>query len=348
MKIHMIGHATIFVETKDCNILMDPVLFDFHAEGIEDVCPKRKVLVESIPEFDVLVISHRHLDHFDIRSLAVLPKDIDVFIPRDKLIENCLRKLGYTQIYPLSDFQEIKIGSTKLMTTRSENRVPEFGMLFIDPSGSFWNQVDSIVGMKTISRVKSQCTEIDFLLAPWQPMLEINYQMNKSIEFPYKFYNHMLQKISLIKPKAVAPGANGFKFVNNSTWLNQIIFPVTREQFCQDVEQICPEIGDQIFALDPGDIININDGQLTYQKSSSGFVDKIVDDRQELCFLPTNVGFRLNDQNPDKYDLDAMRKSIKQEINTDLPEFIRNNKESIFTEYFHWKVIGSIPIMKVV
>ena len=135
-KFRCSGHASIFVETQDCKILMDPILFDPHAEGIEDICPKREVTVENIPEFDVLIISHRHLDHFDIRSLAALPKNVDVLIPKDKLIKDCLTKLGYTNIYTLKDADEVKIGSTRLLVTRSENRVPEYGILFADPSGS--------------------------------------------------------------------------------------------------------------------------------------------------------------------------------------------------------------------
>jgi UDP-MurNAc hydroxylase len=345
MKIQMIGHASIFVETQDCKILMDPVLFDPHTEGIEDVCPKREVVLQNIPEFDILVISHKHLDHFDIRSLAVLPKNVDVLIPKDKLIESCLRKLGYSQIYPLTDFKEVKIGSTRLITTRSENRVPEFGILFIDPSGVFWNQVDSVVGLKTISKVKSLCSQVDFLLAHWQPMLEINYQTNQSIEFPYAMYSSVLQKISLIKPKALAPGANGFKFIGASDWLNQITFPVTREQFCQDVKQVYPEINERVFALDPGDTINIDRGDLHYQKDSSCFVKTIDDDLKDLCFLPTNVGNNLVDRNPDKYDLDEMKKVIEQEINFELPKFIIDNQESLFIEHFHWQVIYQLIII---
>ena len=51
MQVQMIGHASILVETEDCKILMDPILWDAHAEGIEDICPKRKVIREQIPEF---------------------------------------------------------------------------------------------------------------------------------------------------------------------------------------------------------------------------------------------------------------------------------------------------------
>lgn len=345
MKIHMIGHASIFVETKDCKILMDPVLFDSHAEEIEDICPKRKVNIQNIPEFDTLVISHKHLDHFDIRSLAVLPKNIDVIIPKDKLIEKCLRKLGYSNIYKLVDFKEIKIGSTRLITTRSENRVPEFGMLFIDPSGVFWNQVDSIVSPKTISKVKSLCSEIDFLLAPWQPMLEINYQTNQSIEFPYEMYNSLLQKISLTKPKAIAPGANGFKFIDNSYWLNQITFPVTREQFCKDVRQVYPEIGDRILTLDPGDILNLRQGEFNYQKNSSSFVQKIAEDRGDLSFNPINNGLNLTDKILDNCNLDEINNVINQEISIEIPKFISDNQDSLFLEHFHWKIIYQLTVV---
>jgi len=137
MEIHMIGHASIFVETQDCKILIDPVLWGSFSEGIEDVCPRREVIHERLPEFDLLIISHRHLDHFDIRSLAYLPKTVDILISKDKLLETCLRKLGYSQIYPLEDFSKVKVGSTSLLTTRSENRVPEYGIVIADPSGVF-------------------------------------------------------------------------------------------------------------------------------------------------------------------------------------------------------------------
>lgn len=118
MQIQMIGHASLYVETQDARILMDPVLWDPFCEGLNETCPKRRVIPERLPEFDVLVISHQHLDHFDLRSLAYLPKHVDVLVPTDLLIQDVLQELGYRHIYPLRDFQSVKIGSTTLMPTR--------------------------------------------------------------------------------------------------------------------------------------------------------------------------------------------------------------------------------------
>ncbi|MBD2511513.1 MBL fold metallo-hydrolase [Nostoc muscorum FACHB-395] len=345
MEIHMIGHASIFVETQDCKILMDPVLWDTHSEGIEDVCPKREVNHERLPEFDLLIISHRHTDHFDIRSLAYLPKTVDVLIPKDKLLENCLRKLGYLHIYPLGDFSEVKIGSTSLLTTRSENRVPEYGMVFADPSGIFWNQVDSAVSLDTIRYVKSLYSQVDFLLADWQPMLETNYQYNQTLSFPYSSYNKFLDNISVIQPKAIAPGANGFKFINESSWLNQIVFPVTREQFCKDVRLVYPEIGENVFALDPSDILIFKNGEFSHIKEMCQFVHKIEDERESLDFSPVNLDAHLIDKNPEKHNVSEMKEAIEEEIFFNLPKFIIENKDSLFLEHFRWNVLYQLEIV---
>ncbi|WP_019503698.1 MBL fold metallo-hydrolase [Pleurocapsa sp. PCC 7319] len=345
MQIQLIGHASLFVETQDCKILIDPVLWDSHCEDIEDICPQRKVIIDRLPKFDTLVISHQHTDHFDIRSLACLPKHIDVLIPRDKCLKSCLRKLGYQNIYFLGDWTEVRIGSTRLLTTRSENRVPEFGMVIADNDGVFWNQVDSVVSPETVGKVKSRYGGVDFLLASWQPMLETQYQDNQSISFPYSAYGDLLKLVNLVQPRAIAPGANGFKFINGSSWLNQIVFPVTREQFCRDVQQTRPEISQQVFAFNPGDVVTIEQGQCDRLPQHSDFVNMVEDDLDSLNFCPVNVDSRLIDDNLEQYNLDELKTAIKQEVCVNLLQFINQNKNSLFLEYCHWQAVYQLEIV---
>ncbi|MDZ8106196.1 MAG: MBL fold metallo-hydrolase [Nostoc sp. DedQUE12a] len=345
MQIHLLGHASLFVETQDCKILMDPVLWDSHCEGIEDICPKRQILHDQIPEFDILIISHQHTDHFDIRSLANLPKHVDVLIPKDKFIETCLQKLGYRHIYALKDFNEVRIGSTRLIATRSENRVPEYGMVFADSDGVFWNQVDSVVNAQTISTVKSRYPQIDFLLAGWQPMLETQYQENQNICFPYSNYSGLIKLIGLIAPKSIAPGANGFKFINGSSWLNNIVFPVTREQFCHDVQQAYPNIKGRVFPFDPGDVITLNKGEVSYSPQKSSFVKKLASDRDSLYFSPVNIDSKLIDDNPDGYEIEEMKTVIEEEICVNLPQFFNDKKDALFMEYCYWQAIYQLEVV---
>lgn len=345
MEINFIGHASIFVKTQDCQILMDPVLWDPHQEGLFDICPQREVIHEKIPPIDLLIISHQHLDHFHIRSLAYLPKNVDVLIPEDKLIEDCLRQLGYAHIYTLKDFQQVKFGATSLLATRSENRVPEYGIIFSDSSGVFWNQVDTMVSLDTVRLIKSRYEKIDFLLAMWQPMLEINYQMNMDLNFPDAIYSKIIQTISTIQPKAIAPGSNGFTCIGGSAWLNKIVFPVTRERFCHDIKIACPELGNNVFPLDPGDVLTFEGGEFSHLQGKCPFVQKISDRREQLDFSPVRVGNEMIDHNPDHYPLDAMKAAIDQEIAVNLPEFITKTRNFLFIEYCRWQVIYQLEII---
>jgi len=342
--IQLIGHASIFVETKDLRVLMDPVLWDPHQEGLLDMCPKRQVLHDRLPEFDCLIISHRHLDHFDVRTLARLPKSARVLIPQDELIESCLRDLGYTRVHPLKDFSQARFGSTRILTTASENPVPEFGVVFSDESGVFWNQVDTELSRGTINFVRSRYGRVDFLLAAWQPMIELSYQLNQSLSFPYQEYGKLLDAVSLIQPRAVAPGANGFEYLGGSSWLNRVVFPVTREQFCRDVKLVYPEVGDNVFTLDPGDILSFDGGGFRRIAGGSDFVRCLSDDRSHLDFAPVNTGRELTDDNPDGLDPELVRRAVAEEVEVGLPAFIDAN-ELQFAEHRRWGVVYQLEVI---
>ncbi len=344
MKVHMIGHASLWVETQDARILMDPVLWDPFCEGLNETCPKREVIPEKLPEFDALVISHQHLDHFDLPSLAYLPKHVDVFLPEDPLILNALQSLGYRNLYPLRDFQKVKIGSTTLMTTRSEVRVPEFGMVFADPSGVFWNTVDTYFAPPTIAKVKAAFEQIDFLLTTWHISLETKYQLNQDCSFPYDLYGYLFQLIQSVDPIAVSPGAQGWKYINEAAWQNQTVFPVNRERFCHDLAQALPQLQDHIYVLDPGDILSFDTGNYQLKVGDCNYVHKIVDDRELIQFCPVNVGGMLKDVNPNQYNTLVMNQVVEEAIIQDLSTFVQENLAQKFENHIQWKVIYQLEI----
>jgi UDP-MurNAc hydroxylase len=345
MKIELLGHASLIVETQDCRILMDPVLWDPFCEGLNESCPKREIFPEQFPEFDFLVISHQHLDHFDLRSLAYLPKKVDVLIPADKLLEEYLRHLGYCRIYPLHDFNTVRVGSTKMITTRSEIRVPEYGMIFADESGVFWNAVDTMFAPQTIQTVLDTYSQIDFLLTPWHISMEGKYQYNQSISFPFELYGYLFNLLDLIKPKAIAPGAQGFKYINESAWQNQVVFPVTRERFCHDLKIAFPELESNILTIDPGDVVTIDREKCELATGTSTYARMTLDDRDCLDFAPVKVGNTLVDNNPEKYSLDAIKSLLETEISVNLPQFIQQKRNSLFKEHDRWQVIYQLEVI---
>ncbi|MCU1322699.1 MAG: outer membrane protein romA [Acidobacteriaceae bacterium] len=71
-KITFIGHATALVQVGGMNILTDPVFFDYIEHN--RVLGQRRVTnagvnIESLPHIDVILISHNHYDHLDLRSI---------------------------------------------------------------------------------------------------------------------------------------------------------------------------------------------------------------------------------------------------------------------------------------
>ena len=133
MKVTLLGHASILVEMDGGTCLMDPVFSDPFEEGAVVSCPKRTVYPDRFPPIDILIVSHRHPDHFHIPSLARVSRDVDAICPADPLIVYALEKLGFTHIHPVYPMGPILSPNYELYPTQSESTaVQEFGMIFKD------------------------------------------------------------------------------------------------------------------------------------------------------------------------------------------------------------------------
>ena len=74
IRLQWIGHSTTIIQTPSLNIITDPVLFDSIGPrffGINTVT-NPGVLVDSLPTIHLILISHSHYDHLDLRSLRAL------------------------------------------------------------------------------------------------------------------------------------------------------------------------------------------------------------------------------------------------------------------------------------
>ena len=79
-----VGHATVLINFFGVNILTDPTLFDRVGAQLGFATVGRKRLVSPaldrahLPRIDLVLLSHAHMDHLDLPSLELLPKDIPV------------------------------------------------------------------------------------------------------------------------------------------------------------------------------------------------------------------------------------------------------------------------------
>ncbi len=78
LRITMVGHATMLIQTAGLNILTDPVWSD-RASPLAFAGPKRVtapgIAFDDLPKVDLILLSHNHYDHLDLTTLAGLERD---------------------------------------------------------------------------------------------------------------------------------------------------------------------------------------------------------------------------------------------------------------------------------
>ncbi len=141
MRTTLIGHATLLIQSKDTTLLSDPVLFPLHWEELNVHCPSIDLEMDKFPQVDILNLSHRHQDHFDIRTLAYLPKDLKILCPNDPVMLECLKELEYTDVTVVKDFEAVQVKNLTLIPTPSLNQdyYPEHGLVIQDGTVNVWN-----------------------------------------------------------------------------------------------------------------------------------------------------------------------------------------------------------------
>jgi L-ascorbate metabolism protein UlaG (beta-lactamase superfamily) len=162
----------MLIQSNKTTILTDPVWFDYLWEEVNVLCPSIKLDLEKIPPIDVLNISHRHQDHFDVRTLAylaqndsILKPNATILAPKDDILIDVLNELNYKNIVIVEDFKSIKIEDVTLTPTPSLNEgdyFPEHGLLVNDGEVTIWNQVDTVVSPDIISHMHKLYGRLDF------------------------------------------------------------------------------------------------------------------------------------------------------------------------------------------
>jgi len=294
MKTTLISHASLLVQSGNTTLLTDPVFFEYLWEECNVPCPSIDLDLGKLPKVDVLNISHRHQDHFDIRTLAyiassstILAPDAIVLAPRDEILLEVLKELEFKNVTVVEDFKAIEFKDFTLTPTPSLNEqdyFPEHGLLIHDGSVTIWNQVDTIVSPDIIKYIHRLYGQPDMAHMRYLPLLEGNFSFHNTIELPMEEYSSFLKVAGACRPKFVVPGSAGFRYRDEFEFLNQYSFPTTQEQFLRDLKEFCPEINSSSFY--PGDVATITKEGVRISSSSSDFIKIKENDGHKIEFKP--------------------------------------------------------------
>lgn len=112
IRVRYFGHASILLETKDLNILVDPVISYEYDTNIS------RYTYNDLPEeIDYLLITHNHQDHVNIETLIQLRHKVKkVIVPRcglgniqDPSLKIMLNAIGFNNVFELSELETIEL-----------------------------------------------------------------------------------------------------------------------------------------------------------------------------------------------------------------------------------------------
>jgi len=351
----LIGHACIVTQSEETVILSDPVWFDYLWEEINVLCPSIKLDIEKIPPVDVLNISHRHQDHFDVRTLAyivrnkekILKPDATVLIPNDDILIEVMKELEFENLRIVADFEPIKIRDVTLTPTPSLNQsstaldyFPEHGLMVHDGEVTVWNQVDTIVSPEIIQHIKEMYGHLDFAHARFLPLLEGNFSYNKTMELPIDEYCSFLNIIRALEPRFVVPGSAAFRYRDEFTFLNRYSFPTTQDQYLRDLKAFYPEVNCETYF--PGDVAHISADEIRIERQSSPFVRVEEDDSHKVVFKPGAEvpPIRTQTKEPEQHEKEMER--IRDFIENELGERWKNG--DTLPGWTHWQVVYQLEV----
>jgi L-ascorbate metabolism protein UlaG (beta-lactamase superfamily) len=114
LTIANLGHATLLMDYFGVRVISDPTLFNsvgLSIAGLVTIGPRRLVAPPLAPSalqnLDLILITHAHLDHLDLPSLAALPKRAVVVACTG--CGELIRPLGFT------DVRELKWGESTVI-----------------------------------------------------------------------------------------------------------------------------------------------------------------------------------------------------------------------------------------
>jgi L-ascorbate metabolism protein UlaG (beta-lactamase superfamily) len=173
-RLTFLGHSTVLIEVGGIRIVTDPVLFDRVGALRRVVTPLAAALYSGV---DVVLLSHLHLDHFDLASLRILGPEVQLIVPAGA--GDLLRAAGFARVNELGAGERIDWGSLSVTATEAVHGGfrPPFGPraaavgYLVEAGGSltyFAGDTDVFPGMSVLA------PDLDVALLPvwgWGPSL---------------------------------------------------------------------------------------------------------------------------------------------------------------------------------
>jgi len=242
LKITYLQNASIIVDNNGEKILCDPWLIDGCYYGSWHHYPKFDFNQKEFDNIDYIYISHIHPDHFDIKTLKKLRKDIPVLIHEfpQKYFKKQIEEIGFN-VEEIPNNKRTKLGKTWINIIAADNCDPSicskvFGCSFeFNKFGT--NQIDTFsvidndeqvivnsndcpyeIGENAARMISEQYSNVDLLLVgyngasdyPCKYDFSDEEKKNEATKKKLKRLQNAIDYINLINPKFYLPFAGRY------------------------------------------------------------------------------------------------------------------------------------------
>jgi len=111
--ITWIGHASFLIQTREVNVLVDPI-WSMWLKVIKRL-KQPGFHIHHLPSIDFVLVTHAHFDHLDRRTLRRVAADQPIVVPLG--VGNLVHGLGFNIVHELDYWQRIELGPLKISLT---------------------------------------------------------------------------------------------------------------------------------------------------------------------------------------------------------------------------------------
>ena len=228
MRVTVLGHASVLVDTGAERVLVDPIFDEVYASDTLCQTPRRALDASALAALATcVVVTHIHLDHFHPPTLARFARELPIVVPAHDALVAAIRGLGFTDVRPLAPWQRAPLAGGFLLATPSDYELEEFGIVVVDGEDRYWHMSDAIVTPAVGARVRDEVGAVSLASVKFQPLrLLIAYQRGlASTMLDREDLVTTFEAVCAAQPAAIFPYYSGFAFHGDHAWANRHIAP---------------------------------------------------------------------------------------------------------------------------
>lgn len=251
-----LGHQGWAFHSDRAFVLVDPLLREQFgdAQALDyQVFPPRQLDHAKIPPLTALVLTHEHDDHFDIPSLALVARDVPIYLSARSSIaaRQILAEMGFAEVRPLIPGVAVKLGDLELAPLTGDHVTVNCGdewdalpflVRHTGGAGSFFTMVDLTITEQHVAWAAERAMRPG-LVAWTNNALDWTYMtdyLNDRAQGTQQCFmtmgmGHKLIETAWGTPAAMLMCANGFSFRGDAQWLDDRVF-------CVDMDAVCAQM----------------------------------------------------------------------------------------------------------